>query len=75
MRSPLIEGFIERLGDLGGKDVLLFCTYKLAIGSTLQQMATPLEKKGANVVAQFKFRGAEPTSDFVSFVDFWGTLI
>jgi hypothetical protein len=59
--------FIERLGDLAGKNVVVFCTYKLAIGSTLRQMAEALEEEGAIVVEQFKYRGTEPNSKFASF--------
>ena len=59
--------FIERLGDLSGKNAIVFCTYKLAIGSTLQQMAKALEGKGAKVVGQFKCRGPEPSDKFASF--------
>lgn len=59
--------FIDRLGNLAGKRAVVFCTYKLAAGSTLPQMAKALERKGANVVGQFKYRGAEPNSSFASF--------
>jgi menaquinone-dependent protoporphyrinogen IX oxidase len=59
--------FINRLGNLAGKDVVVFCTYLLAAGSTLPQMGKALEGKGANVVRQFKFRGSEPNTEFVSF--------
>lgn len=59
--------FIERLGDISGKNVIVFCTYKLAIGSTLRQMAQALEGKGAKVVGQFKYRGPEPKNEFASF--------
>ena len=59
--------FIERLGDLSGKRAVVFCTYKLAVGSTLRQMAKALEVKGANVVGQYKYRGPEPNSRFASF--------
>lgn len=56
--------FIGRLGDLSGKQVIVFCTYKLAAGSALQQMARALERKGAEVLGQFKYRGPEPTREF-----------
>ena len=56
--------FIERLGDLSGKEVIVFCTYKLAAGSTLGQLGRALERKGARVVGQFKYRGSEPTRAF-----------
>ena len=61
--------FIERLGDLAGKNVVVFCTYKLAVGSTLRQMAEALEEEGAIVVEQFKYRGSEPNSKFASFAN------
>ena len=59
--------FIARLGDLSGKKALVFCTYKLAVGPTLRRMAQGLEEKGAQVVAQFKYRGPEPSSEFAAF--------
>ena len=59
--------FIEQLGDLTGKKAIVFCTYKLAAGSTLEQMARALESKGAQVVGQFKYRNAEPNHQFTSF--------
>ena len=62
--------FIEQLGDLSGKNTIVFCTYKLAAGSTLQQMAKALEEKGANVVGKFKYRGGEPNGEFASFARF-----
>lgn len=65
--TPGSMQFIERLGDLAGKKAVVFCTYKLATGSTLPKMAEALERKGAQVVGQFKYRGPEPTSDFKSF--------
>lgn len=64
--------FINRLDDLAGKEVVVFCTYKLAAGSTLSQMSKKLEGKGANVVQQFKYRGPEPNSAFVLFA---GSLV
>ena len=64
--------FIDRLGDLTGKQALVFCTYKLAIGSTLRQMAQGLEQKGAQVVAQFKYRGPEPSNEFAAFAESFG---
>lgn len=61
--------FIERLGNLTGKKALVFCTYKLAAGSTLSKIAQALEGKGAQVVGQFKYRGPEPNDDFMSFAN------
>lgn len=59
--------FIDRLGDLSGKRAVVFCTYKLAIGSTLKQMSRVVATKGADVVGSFKFRGPKPSDAFVSF--------
>jgi flavodoxin len=59
--------FVDRLADLTGKKVVVFCTYKLAAGSTLAQMAKVVEGKGADVVGQFKYRGPEPNKEFASF--------
>ena len=59
--------FIEQMGDLSGKKAIVFCTYKLAIGSTMHQMVQAIEGKGANVVGQFKYRGPEPNGKFASF--------
>jgi len=60
--------FVERLGDLAGKQAVVFCTYKIATGSTLPQMASALEQRGAQVKGHFKFRGPQPTGDFRAFV-------
>lgn len=59
--------FIERLENITGKQTIVFCTYKVASGSTLRQMAKALEGKGAKVLGQFKFRGPEPNNKFSSF--------
>jgi flavodoxin len=59
--------FIERLGNLTGKKAVVFCTYKLATGKLLLDMANELESKGAIVIGQFKFRGADPSGTFASF--------
>ena len=59
--------FIEQLGNLDGKKSVVFCTYKLAIGSTLRQMAQAVDNRGAEVVGQFKYRGPEPDGAFASF--------
>ncbi len=61
--------FIEQLGNLEGKQTVVFCTYKTAAGSTLRQMVQALEGKGAKVVGQFKYRGSEPKDKFASFAE------
>ncbi|MCO5185248.1 MAG: flavodoxin domain-containing protein [Anaerolineae bacterium] len=59
--------FIKRLGKMDDKKTLVFCTYKSAIGSTLRQMSRALVNNGAQVIEQFKFRGAEPNRAFAAF--------
>ena len=59
--------FIERLEGLRDKQVVVFCTYMLAAGSTLNQMERALQDKGADVIGQFKFRGPEPNRKFEKF--------
>jgi flavodoxin len=65
--SPGAMQFIEGLGHLSGKKAVVFCTYKLATGSTLSKMSEALENKGAQVVGQFKYRGPEPSGAFATF--------
>ena len=62
-----IMNFLQRLDTLAGKDAIVFCTYKIAVGSTLRQMAHGLEAQGARVIAMFKFRGPEPDEKFNEF--------
>ena len=59
--------YIDQLGDLTGKRAIVFCTYKLATGSTLAKMAAALRAKGAHVIGEFKFRGPRPTERFHRF--------
>ena len=65
--TPASLRFIRELGDLEGKSAVVFCTYKIAIGSTLRQMAATLDTNGAKVVGQFKYRGPEPDGKFEKF--------
>jgi flavodoxin len=68
-QHPTFESmyFINQLGDLPGKKVIVFCTYKLAIGSTLRQMVDVLEEHGADVVGEFKYRSPVPDQTFKLF--------
>jgi flavodoxin len=59
--------FIDRLGNLAGKRVVVFCTYKIAAGSTLSQLVKALESHGGAVVAQFQYRGPHPDAKFTQF--------
>ncbi len=70
--TPAALSFIDELGDLHGKRAVAFCTYKLATGPTLKKMASSLRARGADVVAEFEFRGPEPTHAFSSFARLLG---
>jgi flavodoxin len=59
--------FIDSLPNLVGKQAVVFCTYKIAAGSTLRQLTNALAQKGANVVGQFQYRGPAPDSKFTQF--------
>lgn len=59
--------FIDRLGSLQGKQVVVFCTYKIAAGSTLRQLAKAVEQKGATVAGRFQYRGPTPDAGFAKF--------
>ena len=60
--------FVSRLGYLAGKPAIVFCTYKIATGRMLPRLAAALRLRGAHVQGQFKFRGSQPTRDFIDFV-------
>lgn len=59
--------FINRLGELSGKQAVVFCTYKIAPGSTLHQMAEAMQQHGAAVIGQFRYRGPAPDAKFSQF--------
>ena len=59
--------FIDRLGDLAGKQAVVFCTYKIAPGSTLRQLAQAMQQHGAVVMGQFHYRGPVPDAKFSQF--------
>ena len=65
--------FIDRLGPFEGKPAAVFVTYKLAVGSTLKQLSTRLERRGATVTGQFKSRGPHAAKGFADWVRALGT--
>ena len=56
--------FIGRLEPLEGKQVAVFTTYAIAVGKTLEKMASALEARGANVTGLFKSKGPSAATDF-----------
>ena len=59
--------FIARLDSLAGKRAVVFCTDKIAAGSTLSQMGKAFENQGAVVAAKFQYRGHHPDAKFTQF--------
>ena len=66
--TPATIDFIERLGPLDGKPAAVFTTYDIAIGKTLQKMATPLEARGAKVTGKFKSKGPHAADGFAAWL-------
>jgi flavodoxin len=61
------SAFVERLPDLSGRRVAVFCTYLLSTGRMLRKMRRQLEKKGAQVIGEFKSRGRDSDEAFERF--------
>ncbi|MEL6893225.1 MAG: flavodoxin domain-containing protein [Actinomycetota bacterium] len=61
--TPATLNFIGRLGPLDGKPAAVFATYALAIGKTLDKMATALSAQGATVTGRFKSKGPTAADD------------
>jgi hypothetical protein len=59
--------FIEKL-TLSGKPVAVFATYRLAIGSTLRQMASAVEASGGHVTGMYQVRGSKAPDGFGGWV-------
>jgi len=60
--------FIERLEPLDGKQVAVFATYAIAVGKTLQKMASALEARGATVTGRFKSKGPNAATNFATWL-------
>ena len=56
--------FIEKLAPLDGKQAAVFTTYAIAVGKTLEKMASSLQARGANVTGRFKSKGPNAATDF-----------
>ena len=54
--------------SLSGRPVAVFATYKLAIGSTLRQMANAAEAAGGKVTGMYKVKGPNVPEGFESWV-------
>ncbi len=69
---PAVEvtKFIDCLPESSGKKAIVFCTYAVGKGGTLNQMAQQLTKKGYEMVLTVGKRGVKPSkSDFKEVLD------
>ena len=59
--------FVEKL-TLKGRPVAVFATYKLAVGSTLTQLARAVEASGGKVTGMYKVKGPKVPDGFGAWV-------
>jgi menaquinone-dependent protoporphyrinogen IX oxidase len=59
--------FLEKL-TLNGKPTAVFATYKLAIGSTVTQLANAVERAGGRVTGMYKVKGPRVPEGFDGWV-------
>lgn len=65
--SEGMTAFIESL-SINNKPLAVFVTYKLAIGSTLRQMADAAESAGGKVTGMYKVKGPRVPDGFDAWV-------
>jgi flavodoxin len=63
--------FIDKL-SLGGRPVAVFATYKLAVGSTVTQLARAVEAAGGQVTGMYHVKGPRVPAGFEGWVDSLG---
>ena len=54
--------------SFGGKPVAVFTTYKIAVGSTLRQLAAAAESAGGKVTGMYKVKGPNVPQGFEAWV-------
>ena len=59
--------FLEK-ASLNGKPVAVFATYKLAVGSTVTQLANAVERAGGRVTGMYKVKGPNIPQGFEGWV-------
>jgi flavodoxin len=59
--------FLEKV-SLNGKPVAVFATYKLAVGSTVTQLANAAERAGGRVTGMYSVKGPRVPAGFESWV-------
>jgi flavodoxin len=61
--------FLKKISDLSQKKIILFCTYKIAIGKMLDKMARPILDKNASLLGSFRFKGDQVDEAFLTLAD------
>ena len=65
--SDGILRFVDEMA-MNGRPVAVFATYKLAIGSTLRQLANAAESAGGKVTGMYKVKGPKVPEGFEAWV-------
>ena len=64
--EPMMDWLVD--APLTGKPVAVFTTYKLAVGSTLRQLADGAESAGGRVTGMYKVKGPNVPDGFEGWV-------
>jgi len=68
--APEVQSFVKRLPECTGKKAILFCTYAIKKGGTLNVLEKELSKKGYATVLSVSKRGLKPSkADFSDVLD------
>ena len=68
--APEVQSFVKRLPECTGEKAILFCTYALKKGGTLNVLEKELAKKGYVTVLSVSKRGLKPSkTDFSDVLD------
>ena len=68
--APEVQAFVKRLPECTGKKAILFCTYAIKKGGTLNVLEKELAKKGYATILSVSKRGLKPSkADFSDALD------
>jgi flavodoxin len=68
--TPEVQSFVKRLPECTGKKTILFCTYALKKGGTLNVLEKELNAKGYSTILSVSKRGFKPSkADFSDVLD------
>lgn len=68
--APEVQSFVKRLPECTGKKAILFCTYAIKKGGTLNVLEKELAKKGCATILSVSKRGLKPSkADFSDALD------